>query len=121
MDECAAPADVDCRIITPAFVQAFTFCTLMSRAVIAPSAGSWTSANLNASAVPQMSAPDPTIVNVPLFASALPAAPTEPMSAVVHPLGSDDGGGGGGEPSSPSPAAGSFVLSLSAVPGGVEK
>jgi hypothetical protein len=34
---CAAPADVEARIITPALVQAWTFCTLATRAVIVPS------------------------------------------------------------------------------------
>src|SRR5262245_48451649 len=45
-----------------------------------------------------MSAPDPETVNVPLLSLALPAAPTEPMSAVVHPLGRAGGGGGGMPP-----------------------
>src|SRR5262245_39489 len=45
-----------------------------------------------------MSAPDPASVKVPLLSLALPAAPTEPTSAVDHPLGSEDGGGGGGPP-----------------------
>src|SRR5262245_430800 len=40
-----------------------------------------------------MSAPEPATVKVPLLSFALPAAPTDPMSAVVHPFGSDDGGG----------------------------
>jgi hypothetical protein len=45
--------------------------------------------------------PDPSIVNVPPDAHAVPAAPTPPMSPVDHPLGSvdgsqDSGGGGGG-------------------------
>src|SRR5262245_50385617 len=40
-----------------------------------------------------MSAPDPVSVKVPLLSLALPAAPTDPTSAVDHPLGSEDGGG----------------------------
>src|SRR5262245_51476833 len=40
-----------------------------------------------------MSAPAPVTVKVPLLSLALPAAPTDPTSAVVHPLGSEEGGG----------------------------
>src|SRR5262245_12573963 len=40
-----------------------------------------------------MSAPAPVTVKVPLLSLALPAAPTDPTSAVVQPLGSEDGGG----------------------------
>ena len=60
------------RIMMPALVHAFTFCTELTRATIEPSPGSGTYAYRNASAVPQMSAPALLTVKTPLASTALP-------------------------------------------------
>src|SRR4051812_18726 len=51
--------DSDSRIITPALVQALTFCRLATRAVITPSPVTCRYANVNWSLAPQISAPAP--------------------------------------------------------------
>ena len=75
------------RSMTPAFVQACTCSTLAMRAIIVPSPPSVREVNRKASAVPQISAPAPVTVNVPLPYDALPAAPTTPTSCEVHGAG----------------------------------
>ena len=76
----ADPAVSVSRHMTPAFAYVFVFCTAVARATIWPSPLTGWLTKLNASAVPQMSAPDPLTVNTPLEKLALPAAPTAPTS-----------------------------------------
>ena len=66
----------------------FVFCSLRTRATIAPSPASGCVTAVNESALPQMSEPAPLTVNVPFEADALPARPTAPTSESVHPAGS---------------------------------
>jgi hypothetical protein len=66
--------------MTPAFAHVCVFCRAVTRATtcVSPLIG-W-NAYRNASVVPQMSAPDPLTVKVPLDAEALPAMPVAPTS-----------------------------------------
>ena len=64
MNACAAPGSIVSRIITPALVHAFTFCTVATRAIITPSPFNGRYAYCSASAVPHTSAPAPFTVNV---------------------------------------------------------
>src|SRR5688500_15715449 len=93
-EACLAPGVRFSRIITPALVQGSTFATLATRATIVPSPLIVRYAYWNSSAVPQMSAPDPSILKTPASYAALPALATLPMSRFNQPVGSDDTGGG---------------------------
>jgi len=68
-DACGLFAVRPARIITPALVQAFTFCTASTRAVASHDVESMVSVRpytkWNASAVPQMSAPLAVTVKTP--------------------------------------------------------
>src|SRR5687768_5055969 len=91
---CLDPGVSDARIMTPAFVHRSTYSRLCTRATIAPSPVIVRYAKWNASAAPQMSAPDPLTVNTPLSYAVLPAAPTAPTSWAAQPAGSPAGGSG---------------------------
>src|SRR5690349_6057593 len=95
MDACAAPGVSASRIITPALVHELTFWTDATRATISPSPVNDCDANWNASALPQMSAPDPLTVKVCEAESkaVLPAGVTDPISPDVQGLGSAGAGG----------------------------
>jgi hypothetical protein len=84
MKACLEPVAVDSRIITPALAQEWVFCWLLTRATTSPSPDIGTDAKWNASAVPQMSAPEPEMVIVEPEAAKLPVAPTDPMSLDVQ-------------------------------------
>ena len=81
------------RSMTPAFAYWFVFCSPLIRATIwmLPDTG-WLT-YWKASVEPQMSAPLPLTVNVPLEAEADPARPTAPTSWFRHGDGSVDEGG----------------------------
>ncbi len=66
IDACAELALSVFRIMTPDFVQALTFSSCDTRTVNVPSPMSCWYANWNSSALPQMSAPAPRIVNTPV-------------------------------------------------------
>src|SRR5438067_6002674 len=72
----------------PAFANVFVFCSAVTRATISPDPpGGWWYTKRNASAVSQMSAPDPEMVNVPPENVALPGRPAAPTSVVAHGAG----------------------------------
>jgi len=63
MNACCESAVSDARIITPAFTHAFTSCGIVAtRATMVASPARGVYAKWNASAVPQMSAPEPLTV-----------------------------------------------------------
>src|SRR5579863_7729451 len=79
----------------PAFAHALVFCWAVMCAVTDPSAGNDWDTKWNESAVPQMSPPPPTSVQVPLDSVSWPAGSAPPMSVHVHTPGHTPGGRGG--------------------------
>src|ERR1700749_3839252 len=77
---CAELEVSDCRNITPAFAYWLLFCLLDTSATIVPSPLRGCETNWKASALPQMSAPEPLTVNTPLAYVALPDCPVDPTS-----------------------------------------
>src|SRR5687768_14584448 len=94
MSACAESAVSRSRIMMPAFTQSCTYSIDVTRAMTSTSPFTGCQTNRNASALPQISAPPPSTVNVPLVAVAVPVTPTAPISSVCQGEGSVGAGGG---------------------------
>src|SRR6185503_9699765 len=90
-DACCAPAPRPARIMTPALVHTSVLEIDATRATISPSPDIGWYTKWNASAVPQISVPDPLTVNVPALSLALPGTPTAPTSVAAHGAGREAG------------------------------
>ena len=87
IDTCRDPASRLSRTINPALTQRSRFSMLATRTTAAKLPYTRLETKRNSSAVPQMSAPDPSMVHVPAENAVVPAAPTAPMSLLENPPG----------------------------------
>ena len=87
IDTCREPASRLSRTINPALTQRSRFSMLATRTIAAKLPYTGRETKRNSSAVPQMSAPEPSMVHVPAENAVVPAAPTAPMSLLENPAG----------------------------------